>query len=335
MPVPLVYHPDYVTPLPEGHRFPMPKFGMISELLRDEGLVGDGGFAEPVRATREFVSRVHDAAYVDAFCDGALPADAIRRIGLPWSPGLVNRTLTAVAGTRLACELALQHGLACNTAGGTHHAHRGFGSGFCIFNDIGVALKTLLDDGAIDVALVLDLDVHQGDGTATLFADDPRVVTVSIHNATNFPIRKATSDLDVALPDGMGDDEYLDLVTHGTAALPVGRAAVTGSARWAKRGWPGLAAMVEAVEPDLVVYDAGVDVHIDDRLGRLALTDDGLMRRDTAVLTTLRAMGVPTAGVIGGGYDADHRRLASRHATLHRAAHGVVERSERSRVAAR
>ncbi|MEO0963706.1 MAG: histone deacetylase [Planctomycetota bacterium] len=326
MSVPLVYHPEYVTPLPAGHRFPMPKFGMIAAVLCEEGLVGASGFAEPGSATRGMLGRVHERGYVDAFCDGALSDEAVRRIGLPWSPGLVTRSLRAVGGTLLTCRLALRHGLACNTAGGTHHAHAGFGSGFCIFNDIAVAVRTLLDEGAIDVALVLDLDVHQGDGTARVFADDPRVVTVSVHNATNFPLRKATSDVDVALPDGVADDEYLDLLMHGAGAVPVDRAAVTGSAAWRPRGWPGLGAMVEAVEPDLVVYDAGVDVHVDDRLGRLALTGNGLMRRDAAVLGTLVEMGVPVAGVIGGGYDADHRRLASRHATLHRAAARVADR---------
>ncbi|MEM0914320.1 MAG: histone deacetylase [Planctomycetota bacterium] len=325
MSIPFVYHPEYVTPLPAGHRFPMPKFGMIAEVLRGEGLVGEGGFAEPEAATRGMVSRVHERGYVDAFCEGAVPDEAWRRVGLPWSRGLVTRSLRAVGGTLLTCRLALEQGLACNTAGGTHHAHAGFGSGFCIFNDIAVAVRTLLDEGAIDVALVLDLDVHQGDGTARVFADEGRVVTVSVHNATNFPLRKATSDVDVALPDGVGDDEYVELVMNGGEAVSADRAAVTGSPAWGSRGWPGLAATVEAVEPDLVVYDAGVDVHADDRLGRLALTDDGLMRRDAAVLGTLVDMGVPVAGVIGGGYDADHRRLASRHATLHRAAVRVSE----------
>jgi acetoin utilization deacetylase AcuC-like enzyme len=326
MSLPMVHHPDYVTPLPEGHRFPMPKFGLIAELLAREGLVGTGGFAEPVIAERAMVGRVHDRAYVDAFCDGALGNEAVRRIGLPWSAGLVTRTLTAVAGTTLTCRLAMRHGLACHTAGGTHHAHRGFGSGFCIFNDLAVAVGELLDTGEIDVALVVDLDVHQGDGTAAIFADDERVFTMSMHAASNFPLRKVGGDLDIALPDGVGDDEYLALLTDGERGSP-GRASVTrrdqASRAVPARAWEGLERLIERVEPDLVVYDAGVDVHRDDRLGRLALTDAGLMRRDTAVLATTARLGVPTACVIGGGYDRDPARLADRHATLHRAAAGV------------
>jgi len=303
----------------------MPKFGLIAEVLAREGLVGGAGFARPEIASRAMVSRAHDGAYVDAFCEGELSAEAVRRIGLPWSRGLVTRSLTAVAGTTLTCRLALEHGLACHAAGGTHHAHRGFGSGFCIFNDIAVALSELLATGEIDVALVVDLDVHQGDGTAAIFAGDERVFTMSMHNATNFPLKKVPGDLDVALADGVGDEAYLAVLMEGVHDS-TGRVSVTGRSERSLRShsaWEGLERLVERVEPDLVVYDAGVDVHVDDRLGRLALTDDGLMRRDTAVLELMMSMGVPTACVIGGGYDKDHARLADRHATLHRAAAGV------------
>ena len=294
--LPLVYHPDYVTPLPPGHRFPMPKFGILRDLLIDRGIAKPGQFHEPAIADRALLSLVHDHGYIDAFLSGSIAAEAVRRIGLPWSEGLVKRTCTAVGGTLLTCELALRHGLACNVAGGTHHAHRGFGSGFCIFNDMAVAAAALLARGAVDQVLILDLDVHHGDGTATIFAGDPRVFTFSMHCEKNFPSRKPPSDLDVPLPRGMGDGEYLDTLARH---LP----------------W-----LLEQVEPDLVIYDAGVDVHRDDRLGYLDLTDQGLYDRDRYVIEQCRSHNIPTACVIGGGYDKDHTKLAWRHATVHRAA---------------
>ncbi|MEM7624977.1 MAG: histone deacetylase [Planctomycetota bacterium] len=306
MALPLVYHPDYVTPLPDGHRFPMPKFGILRDLLIDEGLADPGQFHEPSKATREQLERAHDPAYIDAFISGCLGRDAERRIGLPWSEGLVNRTITAVGGTIRTVELALEPsgaGLACNTAGGTHHAHRDFGSGFCIFNDLAVAAADALARGRVQQVLILDLDVHQGDGTAAIFADEPRVFTCSVHCEKNFPSRKVPSDRDVPLPPDVGDGDYLRVLGQ---LLPE---------------------LLEETEPDLVLYDAGVDPHVDDKLGRLSLTDAGLYERDRYVLESCRAHGIPTACVIGGGYHADHRVLASRHATLHRAAAAVGARA--------
>ena len=303
--VPLVYSPDYVTPLPDGHRFPMPKFGILRGLLLERGVAQTDQFHCPQIASFDLIASVHDPAYVRSFFDSTIDKDAIRKIGLPWSEGLVTRTRTAVAGTLLTCELALEHGLACNTAGGTHHAHRGFGSGFCIFNDIAIAAKTLLNQGRIDHVLIVDLDVHHGDGTATIFADDPRVFTFSMHCEKNFPAKKPPSDRDIPLAPGMGDAEYLDTL---------------------RRTLPEL---LERVEPDLIIYDAGVDVHKDDRLGYLQLTDAGLYERDQYVLSQCRSHAIPTACVIGGGYDADHTRLAWRHATVHRAATDILSTSTR------
>lgn len=295
-PVPIVYHPDYVTPLPDGHRFPMPKFGVLRDLLVDGGVAGQGQFVTPTPATRAQLELVHEPGYIDAFTAGTLSRDAVRRIGLPWSEGLVKRTITAVGGTIRTAELALEHGLACNTAGGTHHAHRGFGSGFCVFNDLAVAAATLLERTAVQRVLILDLDVHQGDGTAAIFADEPRVFTWSVHCEKNFPCRKMPSDLDTPLEAGVGDERYLAVLR---GLLPV---------------------VLERVEPDLVLYDAGVDVHADDKLGRLALTDAGLSARDRLVLSGCRDRVIPVAAVIGGGYHDDIRVLARRHSTLHRAA---------------
>ncbi|MEL7088230.1 MAG: histone deacetylase, partial [Planctomycetota bacterium] len=278
------------------------KFGILRDLLLDEGVADRTQFVEPAKATRVQLERVHDADYLDAFVSGKLDRDAERRIGLPWSAGLVNRTITAVGGTIRTTELALAHGLACNTAGGTHHAHRGFGSGFCIFNDLAVAAAEALHRGWVQQVLILDLDVHQGDGTAAIFADEPRVFTCSVHCEKNFPARKVPSDLDVPLAPGVGDDKYLRVLRDTL---------------------PGL---LENIEPDMVLYDAGVDPHVDDKLGRLSLTDAGLFERDRYVLESCRADGIPTACVIGGGYHADHRTLASRHAILHRAATAVWNR---------
>lgn len=300
--LPLVYHPDYVTPLPDGHRFPMPKFGILRDLLIADGVAVAEQFHEPVKATREQLELIHTPEYVEAFICGGLDRDAVRRIGLPWSEGLVNRTITAVGGTIRTVELALDAsggGVACNTAGGTHHAHHDFGSGFCIFNDLAVAAAVMLHRGAVQQVLIIDLDVHQGDGTAAVFAHEPRVFTWSVHCEKNFPSRKVPSDLDTPLAVGVGDDGYLERLR---ATLP---------------------AVLERVEPDLVLYDAGVDVHADDKLGKLELTDAGLLARDRYVLESCRAHGIPTACVIGGGYHVDHTVLARRHSTLHRSATAV------------
>ena len=300
--LPLVYSPDYVTPLPDGHRFPMPKFGILRDLLIEQGIATADQFHCPTIASIDLIASVHDRAYVNAFIDSTIDKDAVRKIGLPWSQELARRTRTAVAGTLLTCELALEHGLACNTAGGTHHAHHAFGSGFCIFNDMAIAAASLLNQGKIDQVLIIDLDVHHGDGTATLFANDPRVFTFSMHCGKNFSAKKPPSDLDVALEKGVGDNEYLDVLHKYLPRL------------------------LEQVEPDLVIYDAGVDVHQDDRLGHLKLTDQGLYDRDRTVIEQCRSHGIPTACVIGGGYDQDHHKLANRHATVHRAATDIWHR---------
>jgi acetoin utilization deacetylase AcuC-like enzyme len=245
---------------------------------------------------------VHTAEYVDSFLSGSIDSRAMRRIGLPWSEALVERTRAAVAGTLLTARLALEHGIASNTAGGTHHAHPEFGSGFCIFNDLAVAARGLVADGTVERILVVDLDVHQGDGTARALADDPRIFTFSMHSRKNFPFRKQSGDLDVELEDGLSDEAYLRTLEHHLPDL------------------------LDDVRPSLVLYDAGVDPHREDRLGRLELTDDGLARRDRFVLERALARGVPVATVIGGGYSSDHRRLARRHTIIHREADAALRK---------
>ena len=300
MSLPLVYHPDYVTPLPPAHRFPMPKFGAVYEALIRDGIAGLEQFHTPDRATTELLQLAHDAAYIQAYQSGTLDAKAMRRIGFPWRAELVHRTCMAVGGTVLTAQLALEYGIACNTAGGTHHAHADFGSGFCIFNDLAVTARFLQTNGLVEQILIVDLDVHQGDGTASIFHGDPTVFTFSMHCGKNFPFRKWPSDLDVALPIGMTDVEYLHmLATH-------------------------LPALLDQIAPDIVLYDAGVDPHKDDRLGKLALTDDGLYDRDRFVLESCRTREIPVACVIGGGYGTDVEELARRHCLLHQAADATL-----------
>lgn len=299
MDLPIIYHPDYVAPLPEGHRFPMPKFGKLYELLLRDRVARTEQFHIPKIPPREWLELVHTPDYVRAYCEGTLDPKAQRRIGLPWSPNLVKRTCTAVGGTILTAQLALSHGLACNTAGGTHHAFPSYGSGFCIFNDLAIAARVLQHLGLAQNILILDLDVHQGDGTAFIFQDDPSVFTFSMHCEINFPGTKQKSDLDVPLPAGMDDDAYLQTLAQYLPDL------------------------ISQFKPDLVLYDAGVDPHAGDRLGKLALTDSGLYRREMQVLSTCVAAGYPVASVIGGGYGDDLDALIYRHSLLHRAASEV------------
>ncbi len=301
MDLPLVYHSDYVAPLPVGHRFPMPKFRQLYELLLADGVARPEQFHTPQLPPSEWISLVHTPEYVQAYCDGTLDAKAQRRIGLPWSEALVNRTCVAVGGTILTAQLALAHGLACNTAGGTHHAFPSYGSGFCIFNDLAIACRVLQQLNLVQKVLIIDLDVHQGDGTAFIFQDDDSVFTFSMHCEVNFPGTKQTSDLDVPLPVGMEDQAYLETLAFYLPDL------------------------LANVKPDLVLYDAGVDPHAGDRLGKLALTDTGIFRREMQVLSTCIAAGYPVACVIGGGYADDLKSLVWRHSLLHRAASEVYQ----------
>ncbi len=300
--LPIVHHPAYRADIPADHRFPMGKYTALARVLVREGLVPEDGFHEPEIADAALLSLAHDPAYVQGVIEGSLPREAQRRIGLPMTPSVALRARAATAGSLLAARLALRFGLACNTAGGSHHAARGYGAGFCTVNDVAVAAAALLAEGEVRRLLVVDLDVHQGDGTAFIFADDPRVFTFSMHGEKNYPLRRATSDLDIDLPDGTGDEVYLDRLAEVL---------------------PGLLA---TVKPDLVFYNAGVDTHRDARLGRLALSDEGLARRDAYVIATCLKQGRPVCGVIGGGYDHDVERLAGRHAHLHRAAAAAFRR---------
>lgn len=296
MSLPLVHHPGYTIELPPEHPFPMAKFRVLRRQLDVAAIRRVAQWLEPEPVTAATLSLVHEPAYINALFQGDLDAAAQRRSGFRWSPELVQRVRLETGGTLLTVEAALASGLAVNTAGGTHHAHPDFASGYCLINDIAVAAADAVRHGRAHRVLIIDLDVHQGDGTARMFADTPEVFTFSVHAARNFPARKATSDRDVGLPNDTDDDGYMTVLRQELPEL------------------------LSQVQPDLVIYDAGVDVHKDDRLGHLALTDYGLRERDAYVIQEVRQGDIPLAAVIGGGYDRDLEALAARHAFLHHAA---------------
>jgi acetoin utilization deacetylase AcuC-like enzyme len=273
----------------------MAKFRLLHQLLLERELARAEQFVQPLPAPRRWLELVHEPRYHQAFAHGTLTHQEQRRIGLPATTALVQRTWLAVGGTVLTARLALEHGLACHLAGGTHHAYPDRGSGFCIFNDCAVAAQVLLDEGRVQQLMVIDLDVHQGDATAAIFASEPRVFTVSVHCQSNFPLRKQNSDIDLPLDDGLQDDDYLiaigDLIPN----------------------------LLDQVQPDLVLYNAGVDPHRGDRLGKLCLSSIGLLNRDRLVLDACLRRSIPVATVIGGGYD-DLEPLVQRHALVFRAA---------------
>jgi acetoin utilization deacetylase AcuC-like enzyme len=273
----------------------MAKFRLLHGLLLHQGLATAEQFQQPLPAPRRWLELVHSQLYHQAFSRGELSPAEQRRIGLPATAPLVRRTWLAVGGTVLTARLALEHGVACHLAGGTHHAFGPYGSGFCIFNDCAVAARVLLEEGRISRLMVVDLDVHQGDGTAALFAGDPRVFCFSAHCASNFPLRKQTSDLDLPLADGLDDRAYLAAIGD---VLPD---------------------LLDQQRPQLVLYNAGVDPHRGDRLGRLSLSSEGLLNRDRLVLDACLRRGIPIATVIGGGYDA-LEPLVERHSLVFRAA---------------
>lgn len=294
--IPIVHHPAYQADIPADHRFPMGKFRRLAEVLVEERLVRADGFHVPEPARPEWLRLAHAPDYVDAVLAGTVPERVAREIGFPMNASVAARARAATGGTVLAARLALAHGLALNTAGGSHHARRAQGAGFCVFNDVAVAASVLLSERAAGRILILDLDVHQGDGTADIFAGDERVVTVSLHAERNYPVRKIPSTVDIGLPDRLGDSGYLDALDEI------------------------LDAVLDRARPDVVFFNAGVDPHEEDRLGRLSLSDRGLATRDFRVMEAVRGRGLPLVGVIGGGYDTDVDRLARRHATLHRTA---------------
>jgi acetoin utilization deacetylase AcuC-like enzyme len=272
------YSDTFVLPLPAGHKFPMAKYTRLRERLLLEGIVDAVRMHIPDAATDLELHRVHDPAYVARVVEGRLDPAEVRRIGFPWSEAMVERSRRSAGATLAACRAALVDGLGINLAGGTHHAFADRGEGFCVFNDAAVAARGMQAEGRARRAVVLDCDVHQGNGTAAIFRGDDTVFTFSIHGAGNFPYRKENSDLDIALPDGTGDDAYLEALDRG------------------------IAASIESARADLAIYLSGADPHEGDRFGRLKLTKDGLRERDRRVFEACRRAGLPVAVAMAGGY---------------------------------
>lgn len=278
----LYYADHFVLPLPAGHRFPMEKYTQLRARLAASGLFGADDFRVPAPASETEVLRAHDASYFDDMRSGRIGAAQMRRIGFPWSAGMVERSLRSAGATLAACRsaLAAENGVACaaNLAGGTHHAHRDFGAGFCVFNDAAIAALAMRAEGRAERIAVIDCDVHQGDGTAAILGGESGLFTFSMHGEKNFPFHKQRSDLDIELPDGTGDEAYL-------AALDEALDEVFRRAR-----------------PQLVIYLAGADPYADDRLGRLALSFEGLAARDARVIGRCREHGAALAIAMAGGY---------------------------------
>lgn len=272
------YHDHFVLPLPEGHRFPMSKYSLLRDKLVADASLIDVHLLESDPASDEQILRVHTPEYLEKVKHGTLSEKEIRRLGFPWSPQLLERSRRSVGGTIAACRAALQEGIAANLAGGTHHAHPDYGSGYCVFNDAAVAARAMQAEDRARRILIVDCDVHQGDGTAAIFAGDPSVYTFSIHGAKNFPFHKKESDLDLALPDGTGDTAYLEALKAG------------------------LDKSLQSAPFNLAIFLAGADAYGDDRLGRLNLSKAGLCQRDRLVFERCRQMGVPVAVVMAGGY---------------------------------
>ncbi len=272
------YFPDTPPlPLPAGHRFPAVKYRLLRDLVEREGIIAPSELSPSPPASRTDLERAHASDYVGAVLDGTLSADIQRRIGLPWSPVLARRSLATVGGALAAARDALRDGLSGQLAGGTHHAHRDFGSGYCVFNDLAVTALTLIASGEARRIAILDLDVHQGDGNAAILAGQPDVQVVSLHGAKNFPFRKVPSSLDVDLPDGTEDRAYLHALAD---VLPA----------------------IESFRPDLLLYLSGADALAADKLGRLSLTLEGLAERDRLVFHLGHRRGIPVSIAIGGGY---------------------------------
>ena len=284
----VVHHADYMAPAPERGTFRFDKYRLVMDHLR----AADYPVAEyaPDPMPRDWLEAVHCPEYVEQVFTAAVPREKERRIGFPVTPHIASRVAHTNGGTWLAARLAQRHGYAANSAAGSHHALRDTGAGYCVFNDLAVSANRLIAQGDARRVLVVDLDVHQGDGTASLTAGRKDIFTLSLHAEKNFPVRKVPSNLDVALPDGTDDAGFM-------AALE-----------------QHLPAVLDQFAPDLVLYQAGVDAHADDKLGRLALTDDGLDQRDMYTIAQVRARGIPIASALGGGYGADPSAVAARHA---------------------
>jgi len=306
----VAYHPDYYVELPPSHPFPMGKYPAACRLLLDEGVIAPHELMEPEPAPRELLARVHTAEYLGKLETGTLSDAEVRRIGVPWSARLWRRSRLAAMGTLLAARAALEDGLAGNLAGGTHHAFADRGEGFCVLNDVAIAIRALQRERAAARFLVVDLDVHQGNGTAAIFESDPDVFTLSVHGERNYPLAKMRSTVDIGLPDGVEDAAYLDTL---------------------ERVLPDAFSRAKA---DVVFYLAGVDPAAGDRYGKLALSEAGLRARDRFVAAACRERGLPLVLLLAGGYAPTPERTARLHANTFVEAAAEFRRAAASRATA-
>ncbi|UUC46137.1 histone deacetylase family protein [Flavobacterium cerinum] len=293
---PIAYHPIYKHPLPEGHRFPMIKYELLPQQLVYEGIVEDGAFFEPDLPDMQPILAVHHKDYVNDLVALTLDPRAVRKIGFPLTPELVERELRLVQGSITGAEKALQTGIAFNIAGGTHHAYADRGEAFCLLNDQAVAAQHLLNQKLAKKILIVDLDVHQGNGTAAIFEHNNSVFTFSMHGQSNYPFKKENSDLDIALPDNTSDDTYLSILNE---TLPQ---------------------LIDSQCPDFIFYLSGVDILATDKLGKLACSLDACKKRDEIVFTHCHSSGIPVQCSMGGGYSPDIRTIIEAHTNTYRMA---------------
>lgn len=297
--LPIAYHPIFKHPLPEGHRFPMIKYELLPQQLLHEGTAQASDFYEPCLPDMAHILAVHKQEYVNDLLNLTLDPRAVRKIGFPLSAELVERELRIAQGTIWGAEMALQHGIAFNIAGGTHHAYSTHGEAFCLLNDQAIAAQYLINEKLAKKILIVDLDVHQGNGTAEIFAGNDAVFTFSMHGKTNYPFKKETSDLDIALPDNTGDEDYIAILQD---TLPT---------------------LVEQQKPDFVFYLSGVDILSTDKLGKLGCSIPACKKRDEIVLSLCYRLGLPAQCSMGGGYSPDIRTIIEAHANTYRTARSI------------
>tara|TARA_B100001057_G_scaffold324272_1_gene324480 strand:- start:677 stop:1570 length:894 start_codon:yes stop_codon:yes gene_type:complete len=290
MELPVVNHEDYFAKIGDDHKFPINKFGELANYLIEKKIIKS--FHKPYPCSDETLKRAHSESYIKNIKDKTLDKESIKKIGFPLVDSVVKRSLVATGGTVLTSKLAIKNGVACNTAGGSHHANFKGGAGYCVFNDVAVAAQYLLDRGLAGKILIIDLDVHQGNGNADIFKDNRNVFTFSMHSKTNYPVKKSISNLDVELEDNTEDKEYIKILKFYLDQL-------------------------KEENFDYVFYIAGVDIHFNDRLGKLKISDEGIRERDELVTSNFFSQGIPLCGVLGGGYNKNFKKLVELHSFLH------------------
>ena len=297
MELPVVNHPDYEAKIGDDNKFPIKKFGELANFLKKEKVVKK--FYKPEPCSFDTLKEVHSEEYILKVKNKTLEETLVKKIGFPLNNSVVNRSFRATGGTVLASKFALQNRLSCNTAGGSHHATRDEGAGYCVFNDVAVAAKHALSKKTIKKVLIIDLDVHQGNGNSEIFKNDRSVFTFSMHCKSNYPAKKSKSDLDVELKDNTEDKEYIDILKKNLHILN-------------KENF------------DLIFYIAGVDIHHNDRLGKLKITDEGIKNREELVISNFFDKKIPLCGVLGGGYNKDFKKLVELHAILHKSCASIL-----------